>query len=547
MPQHTPNPQVHAIIPAAGFSTNKLMLRSELPDTMMPINGRPVIAYILDDLLKRCVKSASIVLNHSDNYTERYVSLRYAAKMEINFVYNDKLELGVGHSVHLGCTKRDRSVLVILGDTIYTGHLNLAKDLLVVAPYTEYPKKWCFVRENDRSLTFIDRPHEPVTDGRILAGVYHFSDAALLKRCSKTRSGSKTVEMSDILTRYGKVHHFTLINASGWYDCGNIENYYKAKIDFLKLRKFNQVAYNDLYGTITKWSQDRPQKIRDEIEWYRKVPAHLRIFSPRIVDYVLAGEPKYSIEFYGYQSLADLFVFETIDESAWKAMLRRLFEILREFEAYGSTVALTRSQYDRMLTGKVRRRLAQMEHHAWYAAISSYENLVINGKKHHNLKHFSKELGQFTKTMFETTRPGVLHGDLCLSNILYDPTNRIFKFIDPRGNFGKRSVFGDVRYDIAKLRHSFVGGYDFLVAGLFSLSQKNNVFDLTIHSEKYNANVAQLFEEQVSVNGYDQNEIKVLEALLFLSMIPLHTENTARQKAMYLIGIQRLNEAFLCE
>ena len=57
----------------------------------------------------------------------------------------------------------------------------------------------------------------------------------------------------------------------------------------------------------------------------------------------------------------------------------------------------------------------------------------------------------------------IVHGDLAFSNILYSPRNTIFKFIDPRGNFVIDTIYGDYRYDLAKLRHCYHGRYDEII------------------------------------------------------------------------------------
>ena len=38
------------------------------------------------------------------------------------------------------------------------------------------------------------------------------------------------------------------------------------------------------------------------------------------------------------------------------------------------------------------------------------------------------------------------------------------------------------------------------------------------------------------------DEIKMIEGLLFISMLPLHEDNLERQLAFFTIGIKRLNE-----
>ena len=44
------------------------------------------------------------------------------------------------------------------------------------------------------------------------------------------------------------------------------------------------------------------------------------------------------------------------------------------------------------------------------------------------------------------------------------------------------------------------------------------------------------------LNGYNPQEIKFIEGLLFLSMIPLHKDNFSRQKVFYLKAIELLND-----
>ena len=69
-----------------------------------------------------------------------------------------------------------------------------------------------------------------------------------------------------------------------------------------------------------------------------------------------------------------------------------------------------------------------------------------------------------------------MHGDFCFSNILYDFKSQSIKVIDPRGLSGdgkEQSIYGDLRYDVAKLAHSVIGKYDFIIAGRFSYSEES--------------------------------------------------------------------------
>ena len=84
------------------------------------------------------------------------------------------------------------------------------------------------------------------------------------------------------------------------------------------------------------------------------------------------------------------------------------------------------------------------------------------------------ELAYVTSKYIEPTKNDdviVCHGDFCFSNILYDFRMQRVKLIDPRGINSKNelSIWGDLRYDLAKLNHSVSGLYDLIIAGQFSI------------------------------------------------------------------------------
>jgi aminoglycoside phosphotransferase (APT) family kinase protein len=142
-------------------------------------------------------------------------------------------------------------------------------------------------------------------------------------------------------------------------------------------------------------------------------------------------------------------------------------------------------------------------------------------------------------------RPAVVHGDLCFSNILYDPQTGLVKFIDPRGVFFEEGCYGAPRYDLAKLLHSFHGGYDHIMQEMYELVPCGDAayrlrFFQSSGTPAVVSRLAARLKERADV-GMD--ELLLLEALLFLSMLPLHKEDANRQKALYLRGLVILNEA----
>ena len=59
------------------------------------------------------------------------------------------------------------------------------------------------------------------------------------------------------------------------------------------------------------------------------------------------------------------------------------------------------------------------------------------------------------------------HGDLFFGNMLYDPSKKLLKLVDPKGGNASSAVM-PIWYDLAKLSHSFMGNYDLMVYGLIT-------------------------------------------------------------------------------
>ena len=145
----------------------------------------------------------------------------------------------------------------------------------------------------------------------------------------------------------------------------------------------------------------------------------------------------------------------------------------------------------------------------------------------------------------------VIHGDFCLANILINPSTLDIKFVDPRGSFGAVNCFGDPRYDLAKLKHSFDGGYEYLIhkkyttvyhsmfKGFFFQNLIERYYTITFENSNYKLFKGNLEEMLPELTRED---IKIIEGFIFLGMIARHDDDPKRQEAMFYIGQKILNE-----
>jgi hypothetical protein len=141
----------------------------------------------------------------------------------------------------------------------------------------------------------------------------------------------------------------------------------------------------------------------------------------------------------------------------------------------------------------------------------------------------------------------VIHGDLCLSNILYEPNFEILRLIDPRGGFGENSINGPSGYDVAKLSHSLIGHYDLILNDLAIVEEKINLGEsqvtLEVLTEPVHEEIANLFVDIFAVLGYRHEELELMAALLLISLVPLHLDSPQRANAFLAQGLLLGNAA----
>ena len=125
---------------------------------------------------------------------------------------------------------------------------------------------------------------------------------------------------------------------------------------------------------------------------------------------------------------------------------------------------------------------------------------------------------------FPDRRLVIGHGDPCFSNILYSQTNQYLKLIDPRGADNEDELFTEPYYDVAKLSHSALGGYDFINQEKFELAV-DDALGLRLEFQDPPPDWARrLFLDRLTMAGFDPTLTRLCEASLFISMLPLHID-----------------------
>jgi len=160
---------------------------------------------------------------------------------------------------------------------------------------------------------------------------------------------------------------------------------------------------------------------------------------------------------------------------------------------------------------------------------------IINGKKIPTLASL------LNKIDFDTLCDGFasrFHGDFHFENIIYDKGT--FSAIDWRQDFAGIHEYGDAYYDLAKLYHGIIVNH--------AMVRKNN-FTIKIGSENIVVDILRphilvqcekIFLEFLTKEGYDVHKVKLLTALIYLNIAPLH--HNPYDKFLYYLGKSLLYE-----
>ncbi len=379
---------------------------------------------------------------------------------------------------------------------------------------------------------------EPCGPRPVCVGLFSFDDRDRLAAALVSALEHRVVRREPFfvaLENYSCAHPMDLRPTKRWMDCGHVDGYYETRLFYQNLRHFNALIYDSERGRVTKRSSNA-EAFRKQIRWFKQIPDEVAPFLPRVFGSSDGADPFITMELLSIPTLGDLFVSQRLKLGAWNDVVRSIACIQSCFaeKAAGNSLApqLARAVY----VEKTRARLEQfVTQHP-----SAQRYFACRGGEKWSIDRVLQTLSSFVERsgLLQISELTPIHGDFCFSNLLYDCKVRLVKMIDPRGEFGVPGIFGDRRYDLAKLAHSYAGGYDFIVADQFSVAvSSEGRLRLSMQSSDYCSRVRSIFEAVLLSDVALREQVNALQALLFLSMLPLHADKPSRQLAMLATGL----------
>jgi hypothetical protein len=423
----------------------------------LPLANQPLSSHQIESIQKDC---DNVVFTLPEGYTSKWIK-------------NDVIYCPVGLSLRdvidfvTEVTTEASEYIFYFGDTLLSIEYS-PNSLYIGKPNYSYPT-WFYINES-----------------QVFAGAF------TVNRVDLTEYLSRAVDTDTFLSQL--VSSLGIVSAKTWFDLGNYATYYNGKKRFLESRKFNSIRVSS-DSILTKHSSDFA-KIFYEYNWLNIYSNKFPASCPTPKNFVLFGDSaSYDLEYFALPTLADLYVYGTKSDDFWKQTLIRCGVLIEKFQ---------QSQVIQQNKGGF--YLAKVEERKTY---SGYQYLGVEYDFLEAQRVIARELDSIDDKLVGG------HGDFCFSNLLFDTRTQTVKALDPRGYLSRdlgQSLVVPFSYDIYKLAHSMIAGYDYVIASGKVVTNELFVSD---------------FE---AIFNISRKRLYAGLSHLFFTMIPLHSDRLDRQK-----------------
>lgn len=236
-----------AIIPVAGVGTQLRPHTYTQPKSLIPVAGKPILGFIIDQLLENGIKEFVFVIGYLGEKIKEYVERDYP-NLKKKYVVQE-IRDGLGHAIWLtkDVIPKKSEVMIVLGDTVidvdWKRFLAMKTSALGVKK-VEDPRKFG-VAEFDTEgniIHVVEKPAIPKSN-MALVGLYKIKEFDVLVRSleynirNNIRSNNEfylTDGLQGMISRGVKMQGLKVDN---WYDCGQKEILLKINALLLGKRK----------------------------------------------------------------------------------------------------------------------------------------------------------------------------------------------------------------------------------------------------------------------------------------------------------------------
>ncbi|MGH7712039.1 MAG: sugar phosphate nucleotidyltransferase [Gemmatimonadaceae bacterium] len=219
------------IIPLAGKGTRLRPHTYITPKPMLKVAGKPVMAYILDDLEALGTVSQIIyVTGHLKEKVEEYVRAEYDFP---SVFVEQKVQDGTAGAVKLAQPYVDEPVLIIFVDTIFETDLSVVKrtgadGIIWTKEVEDYQRFGVVVTDPNGYMTkIVEKPKTPISK-RANIGLYYVRNWKLMYEgidwvLQQPKNQGEYFLTDAFQYMIEKGAHIKVVDVAGWYDAGKLD------------------------------------------------------------------------------------------------------------------------------------------------------------------------------------------------------------------------------------------------------------------------------------------------------------------------------------
>lgn len=509
---------IQVAIPAAGRIRDTTEAETLVCPLFRNIKGKSFIGLILETLKnsKLDIGRISIGIQSLDVDQLEYLVQPFSKDFDFNIVSCDS-------------SNSAAETLRMLLRTLAPGEKTLVNlgDTLVDLDWHEVDKYPCGLGVTSPAMP-IDRlatiavPVGDRSENRGLVGVYWFTSS----EDSSDQLSFSTVE-DFVLKRPGTPKALEVIS---WIDADYSDRFTREASSTFESRNFNSVT-RDSTSNLLRKSSAKIEKLKSEFDFVTGLEPEAASLFPAVRSFeVRDGLAVLAMDYWPYSNLSDMYCFSYLSDSFWTSLMREVRKALRTLHA--SSTKVDAELFDWAFFEKTNERLLQLEGEVDWAGWAT-KPLDINGVRCRAIANLISEAAALL-----AGRPKVsarVHGDFCFSNILIDPNTMMLKLVDPRGAFKGSTDVGPIDYDMAKFAHSALGDYDLILKGQYHLEESSlDKVHFEIHYPPHREAMVDAFQTALVGSQQELESLRLLSALILISIPPLHLEDERRAR-MFLI------------
>jgi GTP:adenosylcobinamide-phosphate guanylyltransferase/aminoglycoside phosphotransferase len=478
----------YIIVQAGGKGTRLEYLTKNKPKALVPVDNLPMLFYLFR---KYPDKRFVIIADYKKDVMREYLAAFADVKYQIVDASGTGTCAGVKQAIDL--IPEHKAFMLVWSDLILPDDFKLPDEYVdgesAVNDYVGLSQTFPCRSKFENGAFAEERSTEYG-----VAGFFLFTEKAKIEN----------VPLSGELVRWMSEQNldFKTVGLGGTREFGLLEEY--EKLPQAKCRPFNKITINGDHLIKEPIDAQGEKLAKRETAWYEKA----RLLNIPELPKIYETNPL-KMEFINGRNIYECdFEYET-KKSILSSLVNALKSLHESEKVAADTFSIEEAYFNKTMD-----RLSLIQDLVPYARD---KEILINGRRCRNVYYYKNELQRkIEKLKTNCENFAFIHGDCTFSNLMVREDNSPV-LIDPRGYFGFSELFGDVRYDWAKLYYSIVGNYDQFNLKRFRLvigESPEEGIKLQIDSNHWE----DMEEDFFAMTGVDKEEIKLLHAVIWLSL-----------------------------